>query len=64
MQSNEEALICGKCGGTAVVPMRTKGCAHIACYWCVASRGPVETPRCALCGKEGQAIPLRGNALL
>ncbi|KAK6747605.1 hypothetical protein RB195_000663 [Necator americanus] len=64
-QSNGEVLSCGKCGKTAVVPMRMKGCGHIACYWCVTSRRAAESAQCTVCGKDEQNVTLvRGRVLM
>ncbi|KIH63380.1 Pex2 / Pex12 amino terminal region [Ancylostoma duodenale] len=64
VQSYEVALSCGRCGRVAVIPMRTAGCGHIACYWCVASRGPTESAQCTVCGGEERHVtPVRGRAL-
>ncbi|KAK5967189.1 G-patch domain protein [Trichostrongylus colubriformis] len=64
-QANVVALSCGRCGQSAVVPMRASGCGHIACYWCVMSRMPAESARCATCGEETLHVtPVRGHAFL
>ncbi|VDO62756.1 unnamed protein product [Haemonchus placei] len=65
VQTMEVALKCGRCGQAAVAPMRFGGCGHVACYWCVMSRIPTESVRCATCGEETlQVTPVRGHAFL
>ncbi|XGW28601.1 hypothetical protein V3C99_008404 [Haemonchus contortus] len=65
VQTMDVALKCGRCGQAAVAPMRSGGCGHVACYWCVMSRVPTESVRCATCGEETlQVTPVRGHAFL
>lgn len=65
VRADGTALGCGRCGRSAVAPMRASGCGHIACYWCVASRMPTEAARCATCGEETSRVaPVRGHAFL